>query len=33
MDVVYLLLISGFGLSLIALIAACRGLEGRGHGR
>jgi hypothetical protein len=33
MDVIYVLLIFGFGLSLIALIAACQGLEGRGHGR
>ena len=33
MDAVYVLLIFGFGLSLIALIAACQGLEDRGHGR
>ena len=33
MDVVYVLLVFGFGLSLIALIAACQGMEGRGHGR
>lgn len=33
MDILYLLLVFGFGLSLIGLVAACRRLEGRGHGR
>lgn len=33
MDIVYLLLIFLFGLSLIALVAGCRHLEERGHGR
>lgn len=33
MDIVYLLLIVVFGLSLIAMGVACRKLEGRGHGR
>lgn len=33
MDILYLLLIFGLGLSLIWLVAACRRLEERGHGR
>jgi hypothetical protein len=33
MDIVYLLLIGVLGLSLLALIAACRALEERRHGR
>ena len=33
MDIVYLLLIGVLGLSLIGLIAACRSLEERRHGR
>lgn len=33
MDVIYLLLILLLGLSLYALVAACRKLEGGGHGR
>jgi hypothetical protein len=33
MDIVYLLLIAVLGLSLLALIAACRALEERRHGR
>ncbi|WHZ19366.1 MAG: hypothetical protein OJF55_001515 [Rhodanobacteraceae bacterium] len=33
MDIVYLILMLLFGVALFALIAACRSLEGRGHGR
>jgi hypothetical protein len=33
MDIVYVLLIVVFGLSLIGLVAACRKLEERGNGR
>jgi hypothetical protein len=33
MDVVFLLLVFLFGMSMLWLIAACRRLEERGHGR